>query len=171
MGWVYRLRQGMARIAARWRPPDVSPAAELLDPAAMALFTSMSSADQGHALAVLHRLRSEGDCSPDLEVAALLHDTGKTSGGLTLPYRTAIVLLERFWPEMLRRLCDQAEGTWREPFAVDALHPAIGAERCERAGCSQRTVALVCQHDTTCDAVAVDLRNEVIRLRRADDQS
>lgn len=171
MGCRYRLRQGLARIVTLWRPPDTRPAQEALSAEAFELFCTMSAADQGHALAVLRVLRGEGPVSPDLSAAALLHDVGKADGGLTLPYRTAIVLLETFWPHALERLCVGAEGTWRRPFAADANHAATGAERCLAAGCSKRAVALVRYHDTPPRAAPDDLRADLERLQRADDAS
>jgi len=171
VGCRYRLRQGLARIVTLWRPPDTRPAQEALSAEAFELFRTMSAADQGHALAVLRLLRGEGPVSPDLSAAALLHDVGKADGGLTLPYRTAIVLLETFWPQTLKRLCGYAEGSWRAPFAADAHHAVIGAERCLAAGCSMRTVALVRYHDVALEAVSSDLCVDLERLKRADDAS
>lgn len=171
MGGCYRVRQGMARLVTCWRPPDVALARETLTPLAMSLFDTMSPSDQGHAIAVLRCLRLGEPVSRDLAAAALLHDVGKAGSGLTLPYRTAIVLLEAFWPGALARLCVNAQGTWRQPFAVDARHADIGAERCARAGCSQRTVTLVRCHDTPPGAVLAEMRVELERLRRADDQN
>jgi len=171
VGWTYRLRQGLARIATLWRPPDVGPAQDELSAEAFALFGAMSTADQGHSLEVLRRLEREGPVSPHLAAAALLHDAGKVGGGLTLPYRTAIVLLEALWPRALERLCSGAPGTWRAPFAADADHASTGANRCREAGCSERTVALVHHHDTSLDAVPDELRSDLERLQRADDAS
>ena len=171
VGWTYRVRQALARIATLWCSPDVGPAREILSTEAFALFGSMSAADQGHSLEVLRHLEQEGSVSPDLAFSALLHDVGKAGGGLTLPYRTAIVLLEALWPRALERLCRGARGTWRAPFAADAEHASTGAERCRDAGCSTQTVALVQYHDTSLDAVPDELRSDLERLQRADDAS
>jgi len=171
VGWIYRLRQGLARIATLWRPPDVGPVRDILSAEAFALFGSMSAADQGHSLEALRRLERERPVSPDLAVAALLHDVGKVGGGLTLPYRSAIVLLEALRPQVLERLCDEAEGTWRAPFAADANHAATGAERCLAAGCSKWVAALVQYHDASPKEVPDDLRADLERLQRADDAS
>ena len=65
------------------------------------LFARMSPNDQRHALAVARSLQKAGYDNLALLQAALLHDVGK-SLGQPIIHRVLIVLLEAFWPAMLR---------------------------------------------------------------------
>jgi hypothetical protein len=109
-----------------------------------ALFARMPPNDRRHALAVLRTLQQAGHDHPALMQAALLHDVAK-SLGQPLPHRVLIVLLRAFWPGALRRLA--GDSWWRRPFAVHALHPAIGAEWAAAAGCEPLAVDLIARHD------------------------
>jgi hypothetical protein len=67
------------------------------------LFARMPANDQRHALAVAYALQQAGYHQPALMQAALLHDVAK-SLGQPIIHRVLIVLLEAFWPAMLKRL-------------------------------------------------------------------
>jgi hypothetical protein len=106
--------------------------------------------DRQHALKVMAALQGNGHTDPDLMAAALLHDAGKTvqqDSPLRLWHRVAVVLLRAFWPSMLDRIAQDRPGDWRQPFHVQQCHGAIGAELARKAGCSQRTVALIEHHE------------------------
>ncbi|HEV2580582.1 MAG TPA: hypothetical protein VGT44_06980, partial [Ktedonobacteraceae bacterium] len=63
LGFVAPLSEDERREVARWLPES-----------AYALFTSMSPADQRHALRVCQGLQARGCAEPDMLAAALLHD-------------------------------------------------------------------------------------------------
>jgi hypothetical protein len=152
MSAIYRVRQ-FARAAGSWvRPSQIDAAlvGRYLSPAGMELFRAMPRYDQRHALAVFHTLRAGGQEEPDLLVAALLHDTGKTlhpAGGVHLWHRVATVLLRSLSPELVEQIGQDQPGSWRQPFFVQQHHAAISAELAEQVGCTARTVELIRRHE------------------------
>ena len=58
--------------------------------------------DQRHSLNVLRSLRAAGHDEPALMQAALLHDVAKSTGGVTLFHRVAVVLLKIVRPDWAR---------------------------------------------------------------------
>ncbi len=167
--WVYRIRQGLARLAVALRlyPLDEEPARQRLSPQAWALFARMPRGDQAHGLCVLARLPAQEAASPWLAEAALLHDVGKMGGRLSLPYRVAIVLLGSH----VSRWASADPTSWRYPFHVHLHHAGRGAELCEQAGCDPRTVALVRWHGAVPDQeLAEALIQDLEALRTADDR-
>ena len=127
--------------------------------------------DQQHARNVCHTLERQGYAEPDLLVAALLHDAGKsTTPGdrVRLWHRVAVVLLRVFWPSLLGQLAKDKEETWRRPFYVQVHHAAIGAEAARQAGCSDLTVGLIRHHEDAPDRVLVPL---LAALQAADSEN
>lgn len=115
-----------------------------LTAAQQALFFAQEPADQAHAIVVARALVAQGKTDPRLIRAALLHDAGKAPG-ISLPYRTAVILLKKVAPGWLSALSPDRRD-WLAPLARAWHHPAIGAELAERAGCDPDTVALIAQH-------------------------
>ena len=129
----YRMRQ----FAQRAR--DVWPAAggtlertevrAWLPVAAWPLFSAMPHNDQHHSLIVMRVLRAAGHTEPALMQAALLHDVAKSTGGVTLLHRVAVVLIKIMWPGWLARLA-QAPAPARRAPALPLLGtrqpPAVG---------------------------------------------
>jgi len=152
MSALYRVQQ-FARAAGAWvRPAQIDEVliSRYLSPAGIELFRAMSGYDRRHALAVFHTLRAEGQNEPDLLVAALLHDVGKTvhpTAGVRLWHRVASVLLRRLRPALLDQISQDRPGTWRQPFFVQQNHAAISAELAEQVGCSDRVVGLIQHHE------------------------
>jgi putative nucleotidyltransferase with HDIG domain len=110
----------------------------------------MPGYDQHHALEVMRTLQEMGHGDPDLLVAALLHDVGKTvdqRGALRLWHRVSVVLMRAFWPSLLERLGQSHPGNWRRPFFVQQHHAESGAELAHQAGCTARTVELIRRHE------------------------
>jgi hypothetical protein len=144
---TYRLKQGWRHL---WITPDaidLQIVAEVLPKTAFPLFKRLSRGDQAHACCVLAELRRSGTCSNDLAQAALLHDVGKARAGLSLPYRTLIVILRWLAPDTLHRLSESETQAWRRPLYIQREHAAIGARLCAAACCSPRVVQLVASHD------------------------
>lgn len=152
MSAVYRVRQ-FARATGAWiRREDVAEAlpSQYLSEQAVDLFLAMPRYDQQHALNVFYTLQQQGHDQPDLLVAALLHDVGKSpspGGGLRLWHRVAVVLMRVLWPRLLDRLGSDMSEDWRRPFYIQQRHAAIGAELARQAGCSLLTVDLIRHHE------------------------
>jgi hypothetical protein len=170
---LYRLRQGWNRLRVALRPGlvDDEPARRILSSRGWALFRRMSPGDRAHALCVWRALQNEGPLPKEVAAAALLHDVGKAGAGLTLPYRTVIVLLRALRPAWLERLGASKTPAWRRPFWGHLHHAEVGAVRCGAARCTPLTIALVRWHDAALDAAPEDpaLRHWLPRLYRADD--
>lgn len=152
MSAVYRIQQFFHAARASIWPDEIGRElpARYLSPEALDLFEAMPSYDRQHALSVVRELRARGHTEPDLLVAALLHDAGKTVGqedALRLWQRVAIVLLRAFGPGLLDRIAEDRPHSWRRPFFVQQHHAAIGAELAQGAGCSQHAVALIRHHE------------------------
>lgn len=179
MRWIYRLFQFRRQVTAHGVPNNAGLASEVLSGDALALFLQMAAGDQIHALCVLDELRRQGELrrqpfSPHVEQAALLHDVGKAGARLTVWHRGTATLLHAVAPEWLERLSTSDAHSWRHPFHVLLDHAVIGAQACQRAGCSPQIVAMVRYHETGVSQLedAVDdpiLRAEILALQKADD--
>ena len=152
------------------------------------LFKRMPANDRQHALAVAQTLLQAGYHQPALMQAALLHDVGK-SIGQPLVHRVIIVLLQAFWPGVLRRLetpvatvcpslashpaaMDVLDNVawWRRPFVIHAQHPYIGAVWARAAGCEPLAVTLIARHQDTINDEASGAEAELLALLQwADD--
>lgn len=110
-----------------------------------ALFRRMARCDQRHCLDVYYTLYQAGHRGNALLQAALIHDAGKSAGGLTVWHRVAVVLLGRFAPAWMARLAADGRG-WKTPFAVHARHAHTSAQWATQAGCDPDIVALICEH-------------------------
>ena len=102
----YRLEQGRQQLG--FVPPltqqDEAEVAGILPSAALALFHTMSIADQQHSLRVYRGLKERGCTEVEMLMAALLHDVGKAQGRVPFWTRPAIVLGKQFAPRLLARL-------------------------------------------------------------------
>jgi hypothetical protein len=161
---VHRVGQFVAHVTARTEAVEEALAAELLSPAAHALFVAMPVADRRHALDVAEKLIADGVRDADLLGAALLHDAAK-GHRMRLWHRVSGVLLEDFAPAALRRLADPDPASWRHPFHLYLHHEAMSAELAARAGCSSRLCGFIT--GAVADADAHLLR----ALEAADDAS
>jgi hypothetical protein len=141
-----RLNQGLRALIAFVRPPDLAEAREVLGPRLTPLFRQMRLSEQNHCLRVMHTLRAQGCNHPDLLVAALLHDVGKTRYPLTLFGRTLPVLVKAVAPRLARRLSQGEPCGLRRPFVVVERHPQWGAEMLAEAGASPLAVTLTRRH-------------------------
>lgn len=176
MRCLYRVGQFLRHLVVRESDVDLDPARRTLSAEALALFRRMPAGDQRHALEVLARLRARGPVADDLAAAALLHDVGKALAGPAPPWRAVVVLAGRRGRGVLRRLASPRATSWRYPLYVALHHAALGAQLCERAGCSQGVVRLVHLHDVDPGAVddaagTPELARHLAALQAADDAS
>ncbi|MCE5260168.1 MAG: hypothetical protein LLG44_14090 [Chloroflexi bacterium] len=166
----YRFRQGWHYLTSSEEAVDYVLVRAILDEPALSLFRRMPIADQVHACCVLAALQATGLISDDLSRAALLHDVGKTQAGLSIFYRTCVVLLRRLFPKWLAALSAKPEPAWRRPFYIQARHAALGAYMARNAGCSERTVWLIEHHDLrSSQGTGMIADKELLALQAADD--
>jgi hypothetical protein len=141
-----RLAQGLRALVSFAHPPDLTEAKEVLGPRLLTLFRRMRTSEQNHSLHVMRALQAQGHTHPDLLVAALLHDVGKTRHPLSLFGRTLPVLVKAIAPRLARRLSQGEPRGLRRPFVVVERHPQWGAEMLAEAGASPLAVALARRH-------------------------
>jgi putative nucleotidyltransferase with HDIG domain len=150
-----RYRMGQVRQQLGAAPPLTSEedaeVARWLAPPALALFKTMSSADQRHSLRVCQGLQRRGCSEEDMLAAALLHDVGKAQGRVPFWTRPAIVLGKRLAPGLLPRLVDldaraTAPPTFRRALSNAWHHAEVGAQLAYAAGLSERAVLYIRTH-------------------------
>jgi hypothetical protein len=146
---VSRVRQFLAAMRARVSDDETAVLKQHLDPPQRDLFRAMSPIDQRHCLDVFNSLLRQGHSDPDLLQAALLHDVGKR--GIRLWHRVAGVLLEAFWPALLKKLAVNRPQSWLYGFYIYRHHADLSAELAKRSGCSPSVVELVRGHHTPLD--------------------
>ena len=174
VGAWYRLQQFWQIITAQPLTEEAWTAVTHILPTAaqQQLFRQLAFSDQWHSVRVMETLQSAEHNDPDLLVAALLHDVGKTKLRLTLWDRTLIVLLSFFWP---RKVDEWGRGNgrdWRRPFVVKARHPEWSAEMAAAVGCSPLSVSLMRRHQDKLPETAVTSEDQLLRvLQWADDQN
>jgi hypothetical protein len=170
----YRVGQFVRGWRAAVTPTDWALVNETLTPAAIALFARMPADAQAHSLRVLKELQAGGDTSPDLAVAALLHDVGKVAANdagayLGLWLRGPLVLLEAWRPDWLRAWATPVAGpTLRYALYVHLEHPAIGAQWAAEAGCSPAACWLIAHHQNYGALRERQLQHDLARLQWAD---
>lgn len=143
-----------------------------LSPAQVELFYRFQETDQWHAYRVYRTLVESGHTQPDLLVAALLHDVGKTERSLTVWDRILIVLVDAFMPNKTAEWGQEDGQNWKRAFAVRLNHPQWGADLARRAGTSARAVDLIRRHQDPLPEMPLSADDELLRqLKWADDLS
>lgn len=171
MAAATRLRQGLRALTAFTRPVDYALADAALNPAQRALFRRMKRAEQQHSVAVLRDLLAEAPVPPDLGVAALLHDVGKTRYPLAVWMKTETVLLKAFVPALARRWTAGDPRHWlKRGLIVSKFHPDWSAALVQPTGASELALWLIANHQSR----AAGLQTHpgyplLLRLQRADD--
>lgn len=161
-----RLRQGFAALHGGGRGGDGRlPASLTVAPRTARLFAALAPHDRRHLVAVHGACVSEG-LSPDLVLAGLLHDVGKSSLSarrITLLDRTLHVLLGRVTPRPLVWLAREPTGGATLGLHLALHHPALGAGRLAALGWPASVTDLVRRHATD------DTSGDLAVLRRIDD--
>ncbi len=142
LGFVQPLTAREQAEVARWLPAS-----------ALALFRTMSPADQQHSLRVCRGLLARGCREDDLLAAALLHDVGKAQGRVPFWTRPAIVLGKRLAPVLLTRLTlppqvlnKRSIPHWQRSLCYAWWHAEVGAQLAAEAGLSERAVLYIRTH-------------------------
>jgi hypothetical protein len=142
----YRVRQFIHALTARVSAEELEQVRRVAGPTAYKLFCSMAVHDRRHSLNVYATLRRNGWNHPDLLMAALLHDAGKSVAPLPAWQRALIVLLSRFMPRLMDRLGRGKMEGWKRGFVAYVRHAELGAHLAQQAGCSPLTVSLIRRH-------------------------
>lgn len=168
---AYRIRQGVRALFAAARPADDRLAAEHLPPPLLALFRQMRPGEQLHSLNVLRVVLAQGEASPPLAIAALLHDVGKIRCPLAVWQKTLAVLVCAFLPAWFRRWSlGDARRFWLRPFVVYVQHPKWSAELLTQAGAPPDAIWLCEHHADNADQWSHHpLYHMLKRLQAADD--
>jgi hypothetical protein len=173
--FIYRTRQFWQALNPTPAVEDLELVQSILTPAQLALFKRLQASEQAHSLRAWRALRAQGESNPDLQVAALLHDVGKSRFPLKIGERILIVLVKAFCPGCAKRWGAGPAAGWRRAFVIAAQHPAWGADLAAAAGVSDRAAALIRRHQetfSTAEGVSSTLEERLLRkLQAVDDES
>lgn len=143
----HRVTQFWRALRAPLWPVDRAFAQARLSAPLLALFESMSRVEQQHGIAVCQALEQRGITDTDAQVAALLHDVGKSVAPPYLWDRVLVVLGEWLLPQHAARwsATTTPRGLTRG-FVIRRHHAEWGATLAEQAGATPRAVALIRWH-------------------------
>jgi hypothetical protein len=145
----------------------------MLNPAEDALFCTMQPSEQRHSIQVMQRLWDKGYQQPDLLVAALLHDVGKTRLPLTPWERTFIVLVKALFPVRAQKWgrLPVGQAGWRKALVVSYHHAAWGAEMAAQVCSSPTTISLIRRHQDPADLFPTNEEDFLLALLQAADDA
>ena len=143
----YRIWQFRKSLERSPTPDDWKIIQSILTPQEFHLFKQLPIPDQNHSLRVLKVLYKQGEDDTDLLKAALLHDIGKIRYPLRRWERVFAVLLTGLFPERVKVWGGGKPTGLRRPLVVIQQHPDWGAEIAQEAGCNQRTIWLIKNHE------------------------
>jgi hypothetical protein len=169
---IHRLRQGLRALFAFARPVNDELAGRFLSPTQLTAFGRLRRGEQLHSLNVLRAVLAQNPVTPpDLALAALLHDVGKTRYPTRLWQKSIAVIVRTYVPSTFDRLSHGDPHRWQNrPFVVYLEHPAWSAEILAQTGASEAAIWLVAHHaDPAEQWRSHDLYPLLQRLQAADD--
>lgn len=123
--------------------PDISIAEEYLNPRELQLFNRLPSYEKRHAIDTAVTLMgfNAGNKRDILIEAALLHDIGKLGSRVGLIKKSVLVLMNRFFPQVSRRLARNIN-----MFNIYYNHNIIGARILKNINVDSEVIKLVEHH-------------------------
>lgn len=168
----YRIHQFFNGLFAYVNSKDLENVSEILSPAQMALFNSMSTADQAHSIRVFNSLLQQQEQNPELLSAALLHDVGKSRYTLRLWERALIVVMSKLFPLQTKKWDADSPIGWKRPFIIAEQHPIWGAEMVDNAGASQLVINLIRRHQDYDRGMSGNVEDKLLdKLQAVDNDS
>lgn len=143
---AYRARQFWHALFAKPKPEELALARAALPVSLMELFDQLQPGEQAHSLKIYRQLVEQGETQPDLLVAALLHDVGKSRYKLHIWDRVLIVLARAAFPQQVKTWGRGNPTGWQRAFVIAEQHPTWGAQMAAQAGASPLTVSIIRRH-------------------------
>jgi len=182
LGILYRVHQFRHAVSAKPASEELDEIRAILTPEQMALFGLMQASEQAHSLRVYKQLRYLGEAGlivqhPDLLVAALLHDVGKSRQPLRLFERVIVVLGKALFPNRSRNwgngIFDEPSSLrgWRRAFVVAEQHPMWGAKMAAEAGTSPLVVSLIRRHQDYSPFKSLTLEDSLLKNLQVVDEN
>lgn len=173
---LYRVRQFWHALHAQPSAHELALARAVLSPQQFNLFSRMQPSEQVHSLGVLQQLQENANPPQDLQIAALLHDVGKSILPLRLWERAWIVLASAVAPSWAQHRGSQAmhDDTpfWQRPLIVACQHPEWGARLAEEAEAPPLAVAIIRRHQQKITPTRGSFEEELLlRLQAVDDRN
>jgi hypothetical protein len=126
--------------------------------------------DQEHCYRVYKQLIKDGNDHPDLLVAALLHDVGKSKVPLRILERVIIVIGNPFIKGCSIRFNQKGDNrnincSWfSRLFMISEYHPDWGAKKAEKAGSSPLVVSLIRRHQNHIPVSIVCIEDKLLSI-------
>lgn len=148
MGLRYRTLQFLRTFWNKPTSADLQIVSAHLPVVLRSLFDRMTPADQAHSIRVCQTLLRQGQDNPDLLIAALLHDVGKSVLQPTVWERVLVVLANQIVPERVFMWSEAEARGLRRAFVIAHKHPEWGADLVAEHGGSNIAVQLIRFHQT-----------------------
>jgi hypothetical protein len=162
---IYRIQQFFRALNVSTSKIDFQGLDSILSSDQIELFQQMHPFDQEHCYRVYERLIRDGNDHPDLLVAALLHDVGKSKVRIWIWERVIIVIGNPFIKSFWVRFNKNHKCSWfSKLFMVSEFHPDWGAEKAEEAGASPLVVDLIRRHQNQIPVSTVCIEDKLLNI-------